>query len=69
MIDKAENKSISGPRLQRRFLSPSAPNAERMVCQTCLHDAPPSGGEIAHARDCKWAIQHKAKRVGVDNLP
>lgn len=65
MITDAENKSIPGPRLRRMYLSPAAPNAERMVCESCQHTAP-AGGEVVHARECPWAIKHKAKRVGVD---
>lgn len=64
MITDAENKAIPGPRLVRQYLSPSAPNAERMVCESCQHAAPLSGGDIVHAVDCPWAVQHKAKRVG-----
>jgi hypothetical protein len=64
MIDRAENKSIPGPRMVRQYLSPSAPNAERMVCECCNHAAPLNGGEIVHAADCKWAIRHKARRIG-----
>lgn len=69
MIDEkqSQNKSIPGPRLVRRYLSPSAPNAERMVCETCQREEPKSGGGIVHATSCAWAIQTKAQRV--DNLP
>lgn len=68
MIKDAENKSIPGPRLERRFLSPSAPSAERFVCETCQRQAE-AHGDLVHSRDCAWAIQHKARRIGVDNLP
>lgn len=62
MITDAENKSIPGPRLQRMHNTPSTGNIERLVCESCQHVAP-VGGEVIHARDCPYAIKHKAKRV------
>jgi hypothetical protein len=63
MIDRSQTKSIPGPRLKRMFLSPSAPNAERMVCESCSHVAPAYGGPVVHSTDCPWDIEQKAKRA------
>lgn len=62
MIDRAENKAIPGPRMERGYISPAIPNGERLVCGSCHHIARP-GKDVVHAPDCPWMIEERQKRA------
>jgi hypothetical protein len=61
MIDRAETKAILGPTFQRGWVSPSCPNGERLVCQSCGKQAM-IGHDVVHTQSCEWAEQERTRR-------